>query len=73
MLCDRIAASKTYLKDKYDQHQPLAYFRHGKAADLMDPQTARELEKMLIILDRKGEDAMVRYVRRYLRGRVKRG
>ncbi len=70
MLMDRIAASKTYRKEKYTDASPLEYYKRGKAGVLMHPQTARELEKMLRILAGKGEKACFRYVReRYLKGR----
>jgi len=69
MLCDRIAASKIYKKEAYTQHHPLEYFRTGKAPSLMHPQTARELEAMLRILDERGEEECFRFVRDYyLRG-----
>lgn len=65
MLMDRIAASKTYLKDKYTQHEPLKYYINGKAGSLMHPQTARELYGMLKILDQRGEKECFRFVRDY--------
>lgn len=30
MFCDRVAASKIYMKDKYDDGAPLAYFLRAK-------------------------------------------
>jgi len=69
MLMDRIAASKTYLKDAYTQHEPLKYYLKGPGKVLMDPQTAKELERMLRILDQRGESELFRFVRDYyLRG-----
>lgn len=65
MLMDRIAASKTYLKQDYTRHEPLKYFQKGKGHYLMNRQTARELERMLKILDRQGEQALFRFVRDY--------
>ena len=35
MLMDRIAASKTYLKSDYSQHEPLKYFLHGRGQFLL--------------------------------------
>ena len=63
MLCDRIAASKTYLKDKYSSDEPLKYLLNGKGRTLMHPDTAAELEHMLRILAEQGEDECFRYVR----------
>lgn len=69
MLMDRIAASKIYLKEKYNQGEPLKYFQRGKSHYLMHPQTARELERMLKILDKRGEQELFCFVRDYyLRG-----
>ena len=65
MLMDRIAASKTYLKGDYTQHEPLKYFRKGKGKMLMDPRTAGELERMLRILDQRGEAELFRFVKDY--------
>ena len=70
MLMDRMAASKTYLKGDYTQHAPLEYFRKGRGRPLMHPRTAAELERMLRILDRKGEKALFYFVKEYyLKGR----
>lgn len=65
MLMDRIAASKTYLKEDYTRHEPLKYFQKGKGKHLMHPQTSRELERMLKILDKRGEEELFRFVRDY--------
>ncbi|MDD3795606.1 MAG: DUF5662 family protein [Lachnospiraceae bacterium] len=65
MLMDRIAASKIYLKEDYDRHEPLKYFQRGKSHYLMHPQTCRELERMLKILDKRGEADLFRFVRDY--------
>lgn len=65
MLMDRIAASKTYLKGDYSIHHPLQYFLNGRARQLMHPQTAFELERMLRILDTRGEKELFRFVRDY--------
>ena len=65
MVCDRMAASRTYLKNNYTQHEPLKYYQKGRARDLMHPQTARELEGMLRILDQKGEKELFRFIRDY--------
>ena len=32
MFCDRVAASKIYMKDAYDQTCPLAYFQKSTSA-----------------------------------------
>lgn len=65
MLMDRIAASKIYLKEAYTVHEPLKYYQRGKGHYLMHPQTAKELERMLKILDKRGERELFRFVRDY--------
>lgn len=65
MLMDRIAASKNYMKENYTDASPLEYYETGKAKRLMHPETARELEKMLRILKKKGEKEFYRFVKNY--------
>lgn len=65
MLMDRIAASKNYNKDSYTQHDALAYFEKGMGHYLMHPQTKKELRGMLRILDEKGEEELIRFVKEY--------
>ena len=64
MIADRISASRTYLGEKYDQTQPLAYFLKSKEALwFIHPQTKRELEGILRILADHGEDKMLDFVK----------
>ena len=65
MLMDRIAASKTYKKENYTDASPLEYYERGKAGRLMHPETAKELERMLKILARKGEKSCFHFVKDY--------
>ena len=65
MLMDRISASETYRGEAYTVHDPLKYYRNGMARDLMHPQTAKELERMLSILDKRGQKELDRFVRDY--------
>ncbi len=71
MLMDRIAASKVYNGASYTDHDPLTYYLRGKNHYMMHPQTAKELEKLLRILDRDGEDVLYAYVKnRYLKKKL---
>lgn len=65
MLMDRICASKNYNGKDYTDHDPLAYFEKGKSHYLMHPQTEKELHGMLRMLDQKGEEFLIRFVREY--------
>lgn len=40
MFCDRVAASKIYMKDKYDDGAPLAYFLRAKKTRAIHPETS---------------------------------
>ena len=68
MFCDRIAASKVYLGERYTDASPYEYYIKGKPnAATMHAETMAELEEMLLTLKEKGEDAAFQYVRERLR------
>ena len=67
MFCDRIAASRTYLKDAYTDASPYEYYVRSKDHILIHPETSDEIEEMLRILKDEGEDAAVEYVKKRLR------
>lgn len=58
MFCDRVAASKIYLKEKYQPDEPLHYFQNSTAQKrgLLHPSTAKALTDLLTILAEEGED-----------------
>ena len=61
---DRISASRNYLGNKYDQHQPLEYFMKSKEKLwFIHPKTKRDLEGLLRILDDHGEEVLISYIR----------
>ncbi len=63
MFCDRVAASKTYLKEKYTEAAPLDYYTKGRVHRFLHPETAAALECLLNMLAEKGEDETFRYIR----------
>ena len=64
MVMDRISASRTYLGDAYDNHQPLEYFLKSKPKLwFVHPQTQKELEGLLRILSDKGEKKALWYIK----------
>ena len=69
MIMDRIAASKTYRGKAYTDGDPYAYFSRNTDVLKMHPETTRELDKVLLMLEKKGE----RYTFRYLRYLLKKG
>ena len=63
MLCDRIAASKIYNKEKYNDSMPYDYFMKGKGQRTIHPETSELLEKLLLMLKEKGEEETFKYIR----------
>ncbi len=64
MLCDRIAASRTYKKEAYTDASPYEYYVSRKDHNLLHPDTAAQLLQLLTILKDQGEDAVFTFVRR---------
>ena len=64
MFCDRVAASKIYMKDKYNDGSPLEYFMKAKGRRVIHPETSQLLEKLLTMLRDKGERKTFAYIRK---------
>ena len=69
MFCDRVAASKTYLKDAYTDASPWEYYDANKSHYLLHPNTRTLLEQLLQLLRDQGEQAAFTYIRRQLLGK----
>mgnify|MGYP003289284105 FL=1 len=67
MFCDRVAASKIYKKEAYNDRCPLEYFLNGKGTRFIDPNTSEKLEFLLTLLAEKGEEEAFGYIRQYSR------
>ena len=63
MFCDRVAASKIYLGDKYTDEAPINYFLKGKGRRLIHPKTSDLLEQFLVMLRDEGEEKTFAYIR----------
>lgn len=63
MFCDRVAASKIYQGDKYNDKHPLEYFLRGKPTRMIHPETSDLLEKLLTMLSEKGERKTFEYIK----------
>lgn len=63
MFCDRVAASKIYNGDKYDDSFAYNYFIRGKDKRSIHPETSEEIEMLLKMLMEKGEDETFRYIK----------
>ncbi len=64
MFCDRVAASKNYNRDSYDDAFPLRYYEKNKEHYILHKDTKELLEKLLHMLAEKGEDATFAYIRK---------
>lgn len=64
MFCDRVAASKNYNPDTYNDEFPLAYYEKNKDHYLIHPDSAALLEKLLRMLAEEGEEKTFAYIRR---------
>ena len=67
MFCDRIAACRVYMKERYTDASPYDYFMRSRDHLMIHEETAAELERMLKALKDSGEDAAFAYVRRRLK------
>lgn len=67
MICDRIAASKIYGGDKYDDSYALNYFLKGKVRRKIHPETSELTQRLLTMLAEQGEDVLFRYIRQLLK------
>lgn len=63
MFVDRVSASKVYLKDNYNQEEPLKYFQKGKGHYGMHENTSKLLENFLEKLANDGETATFKYIK----------
>ena len=63
MFCDRVAASKVYRGENYNDNHPLEYFLNGKSRRMIHPETSELLESLLVMLSQKGEDKTFRYIK----------
>ncbi len=69
MFCDRVAASKIYLGEKYTDAHPLDYFMRGKDRRSIHPETSDLLERLLRMLSEKGEKETFRYIKQIVRAK----
>lgn len=63
MFCDRVAASKIYMKDKYTDSSPLEYFERGRQNRFINKETSVLLEKLLVMLKNEGEEKTFHYIK----------
>ncbi|MDD3414164.1 MAG: DUF5662 family protein [Lachnospiraceae bacterium] len=66
MMMDRIAASKVYNGNKYQDSFPLEYYLRGKENAPIHENTKMLLEKLLRILAEKGEQESYQYIKKFI-------
>ncbi len=66
MFCDRVAASKIYNGDAYQDGDALAYFLRAKPTRVIHPETSDFLEHLLQMLAEEGEETTFAWIRNYL-------
>lgn len=64
MFCDRIAASRVYLKEKYTDSSPLNYYLEKDGTVDIHPVTRKKIEFLLRMLASKGEKETFRYIKK---------
>jgi len=67
MVCDRVAASKIYLKDEYTEASPLEYFKHRTDREGMNENTRKRLEYFLTMLKDRGEKETFKELKKYVK------
>lgn len=70
MVCDRMAASKTYRGKAYRQSDPWDYYAQAQGLYLLHPDTEAQLEACLRVLRDEGEKAVFAYIRNELLGKA---
>jgi len=66
MICDRIAASKIYLKEKYTDSSPLEYFL-SKPNATMNQSTKQDLHYFLQMLAERGEEYTFKALKQFIK------
>ena len=64
MFCDRMAASKVYLKDKYTDSSPLSYLLEREKDAKMNPITEQKITYLLTYLSENGEKKTFSLIRK---------
>ena len=63
MICDRLAASKTYRGKAYTDRDAWDYYERSRDHYLLHPETRAQTEQMLAMVRDQGEDAAFRFMR----------
>lgn len=64
MFCDRVAATRTYLKDAYTDSAPLEYYHRTHHYYVIEKSTDAMIYDMLLYLSKHGLDKTIKYIRK---------
>ncbi len=67
MICDRVAACRIYLKDKYTPRSALEYFERRTDVAYMHEDTAADLRFFLVLIAEKGEELAFKELKTYIK------
>lgn len=67
MFCDRVAATRTYNGENYNDGMPLEYYEKTKYDGDMHPETARLLKSWLVELSENGEKETFAHIKSQLK------
>ena len=67
MFCDRIAACRVYQGEKYTDASPYDYYQKSKDHILINQETSDLLDRWLLLLKERGEDAALPQIRQELK------
>ncbi len=67
MICDRVAASKIYLGDKYTDASALDYFESKTDKEGMNKETCEDLRYFLTLLKVQGEKQMFKELKQFVK------
>ena len=73
MFCDRVAASKIYNLNSYNDNMPIEYFLKAKGRRIIHEKTSELLESWLLMLQEKGERETFNYIKGLLKSSKKCG
>lgn len=63
MFCDRVAACKTYQKDRYTKESPARFYYRAMGKFMMHSRVRREISYLLTLLAEKDEAETLHYIR----------
>ncbi len=66
MICDRIAASRIYLGERYTPASSWEYYERSRHRVIMHPETQALLEQLLQMIKDDGEDKALLYIKKQL-------